>query len=89
LTGAGPQFTLAWDAEVETEELPGCKPLQLRLVVPARFEGVMIAERIVKPRAELEAEARRVFAGFVDLEAFGRMEIWENEFGARSWWLRP
>jgi hypothetical protein len=40
----------------------------------------MFAEHIVKARAELEAEARRVLAGFVDLEAFGRMEIWENEF---------
>jgi hypothetical protein len=56
---------------------------------PARLDRFMIAEHLVKPRAELEAEARQVFSDFVDLAAFGRMEIWENEFGGRSWWLRP
>jgi hypothetical protein len=85
-------FDLQWDAIVEfggVADGDADAAMRLGARAIAEFGGIQIHSSLVEPDEPMRDRASALLARFVDAERFGRLELRTNEFGVRSWWLRP
>jgi hypothetical protein len=88
----GRSFDLQWDVVVAfggVAEEDADDALTVRARTVAEFAGVQIHQSVVSAVESERGRATELLSRFVDVARFGTMEIWTNEFGTTSWWLRP